>query len=90
MTCVACLRFVNDPARIEALVPGLTAMGSARASVRGDDGICLEHDRIVNARDVCDRFTLAEPGSARGSDRRPGDAGQSGSAPTLTSSLPKF
>jgi hypothetical protein len=55
-TCGGCSHFVDDPARIEALIPGLTAMGSARASVRGDDGICGMHDRIVTARDWCDRF----------------------------------
>jgi hypothetical protein len=55
-TCGGCGHFVDDPARIEALIPGLTAMGSARASVRGDDGICGVHDRIVTARDWCDRF----------------------------------
>ena len=43
--------------RIEALVPGLSVMGSARASVRGDDGLCLALDRIVSGRDHCGRFT---------------------------------
>jgi len=57
MTCAGCAHFVDDPARIEAMVPGLTVMGSAYASVRSDDGICLEHDLIVSARDVCARFS---------------------------------
>jgi len=56
MTCAGCAHFVNDPAQIEALIPGLTAMGSARASVRSDDGICRVHDLIVSARDSCERF----------------------------------
>ncbi len=56
MTCGACRHFEDDPVRIEALIPGLTAMGSARASVRSDDGICGEHDLIVSARDCCGRF----------------------------------
>jgi len=56
MTCVTCRHFEDDPDRIEALLPDLTAMGSARASVRSDDGICSEHDMIVSARDSCGRF----------------------------------
>jgi len=56
MTCHDCANFEDEPARIEALIPGLTAMGSARASVRSDDGVCIERDLIVSARDCCDRF----------------------------------
>ena len=56
MNCGACRHFEDDPARIEALIPGLAVMGSARASVRSDDGICREHDLIVSARDSCERF----------------------------------
>jgi hypothetical protein len=59
-SCRDCRHFINDPAQIEALIPGLTAMGSAWASVRSDDGICAIHDRIVSARDGCDSF-LARP-----------------------------
>jgi hypothetical protein len=55
-TCRDCLHFVNEPARIEAMIPGLATMGSARASVRGDDGICAVHDLIASARDTCGRF----------------------------------
>jgi hypothetical protein len=58
-TCRRCARFIGDAARIEALIPGLTAMGSARASVRSDDGICTTHDIIVTARDTCGMFTPA-------------------------------
>lgn len=57
MTCGLCAHFVDDPALIEALIPDLPTMGSARASVRGDDGVCAVHDRIVTARDGCDRFS---------------------------------
>jgi hypothetical protein len=57
MTCADCAHFINEPARIEALIPGLNAMGSAWASVRADDGICAVHDLMVSARDSCDRFT---------------------------------
>jgi hypothetical protein len=57
MTCGHCIHFIHDPARIEAMIPGLTAMGSARASVRADDGVCARHDLIVTARDCCDWFS---------------------------------
>ena len=61
-TCGDCVHFENDPARIEAMIPGLTTMGSARASVRADDGICGVHDRIVTPRDGCGQFALkADP-----------------------------
>jgi hypothetical protein len=56
MTCRDCVHFVNDAARIEAMVPALTSMGSARASVRADDGICAVYDLVVTARDCCGRF----------------------------------
>jgi hypothetical protein len=63
--CRDCAHFVHEPALIEALIPGLTAMGSARASVRANDGICGVHDLIVTARDSCGRFEsrpTADPG----------------------------
>lgn len=59
--CADCMHFVNAPARIEAMIPGLTTMGSARASVRGEDGICIALDLIVSGRDTCGRFTFASP-----------------------------
>ena len=57
MTCGACRHFIDDPNRFEAMIPGLTSMGSARASVHGDDGICDARDLIVSARDGCGRFS---------------------------------
>jgi len=69
MGCDGCRYFENDPTRIEALIPGLTVMGSARASVRGDDGICNVHDRIVTARDWCERYRARE--GSRGTGLRP-------------------
>ena len=56
MSCRDCTRFVNEPKQIEAMLPGLAVLGSARASVRGDDGICTEHDRVVSADDECEKF----------------------------------
>jgi hypothetical protein len=57
MTCARCAHFIDQPAQIEALIPGLTAMGSARASVRSDDGICAVHECVVWARDLCGEFS---------------------------------
>jgi hypothetical protein len=57
MTCRDCQHFVSEPNGIEAMIPGLTVMGSARASVRSDDGICTAHDVMVSARYCCDRFS---------------------------------
>jgi hypothetical protein len=57
MTCRACRHFENEPSRLEAMIPGLTAMGSAHASVRADDGICMVLDRMMTARDSCSRFS---------------------------------
>jgi hypothetical protein len=54
--CVACRHFRNDPAQIERLCPGLTAMGSGYASTRAQDGICLRHDFYVLASDRCGDF----------------------------------
>jgi hypothetical protein len=57
MNCNGCVHFIDEPAGFEALIPGLRCMGSARASVRADDGICAVHDLIVSARDSCARFS---------------------------------
>jgi hypothetical protein len=57
MNCGDCTQFVNDPAQIEAMVPGLTTLGSAHASVRADDGICRLLDFILTAQDGCGRFS---------------------------------
>jgi hypothetical protein len=69
MTCGGCIQFVNEPREIEAMIPGLTAMGSARASVFSDGGICRLHDLIVSARDGCGRFSprgvVLTPASSR-------------------------
>jgi hypothetical protein len=51
--CGSCLHFRNDPAFLEASLPGLTVMGSGYASVVADDGICARHDRYLGARSSC-------------------------------------
>jgi hypothetical protein len=55
--CGNCGYFRNDRAYLEAAIPGLTSMSSGDASVRADDGVCLRHDRYLNARATCAEFT---------------------------------
>ncbi len=63
--CVTCLHFCDDPARLEAELPGLAALSSAHASVRGRDGLCLQHHRMINGRRRCTAFAArAGDGSA--------------------------
>ena len=47
-TCQHCAHFVDDPAAIEAEIPGLTSFGSAYSSARGHAGICQELDRFMD------------------------------------------
>jgi hypothetical protein len=41
---------------MEAAIPGLASFGSGWASVSGDDGLCLRHDRHVGVRNFCAEF----------------------------------
>lgn len=59
--CGACAHFRNDPAYLEAVFTGLTSLGSAHASVRADDGLCLRHDRCRSAHYGCADFTKRRP-----------------------------
>lgn len=54
--CGGCAWFADEPAHLEAVLTGLCSMGSAYASVRGDDGLCTLHGRLVSARATCPRF----------------------------------
>ena len=54
--CGSCRHFRNDPAYLEAAIPGLSSLSSGAASVRADDGLCLAHDRYLSARASCPRF----------------------------------
>jgi hypothetical protein len=58
--CQDCVHFQNDPAYIEEVYPGLTAMSSGFASVRDRDGICGYHQLYLSARDTCQNFTPRE------------------------------
>lgn len=55
--CRGCAHFCNDGVELERAVAGLASLSSAYASVRGDDGLCLEHDRLVGVRFGCSSFT---------------------------------
>jgi hypothetical protein len=48
LTCGQCANFVDDPARVEEAFPGVTILGSAYSSVRGDAGICRVFERFMN------------------------------------------
>ena len=64
--CGDCVHFRNDPAYLEAAMPGLSSLSSAYGSVRADDGICLRHDRYLSARAGCaDFFARLEPVAIR-------------------------
>jgi hypothetical protein len=57
--CGSCGNFRNDPAYLEAVIPGLASLSSGDASVRADDGLCLRHERYSSARASCADFTPA-------------------------------
>jgi hypothetical protein len=62
--CLNCRHFRNDPRYLESVFKGMTILGSAYASVRSNDGICLLHDRYLSADACCDSFQSAERFSA--------------------------
>ena len=59
--CGVCVHFRNDPAYLEAAIPGLSSLSSGDASVRAEDGLCLRHDRYLGVRAVCGDFAAAGP-----------------------------
>lgn len=62
--CRPCAHFCNDPARLERELPGMTALCSAAASVRAEDGLCLRHGLITNGRRRCPAFTSVDPAAS--------------------------
>jgi hypothetical protein len=60
-TCLSCRHFRNAPRYLETVYKGLTSLSSAYASVRKDDGICLERDLYLSASAWCERHTPREP-----------------------------
>ena len=59
-SCRTCAHFRNDPAYLEAAFAGLASLSSAYGSVRGEDGLCLRHDRYLGAQSWCGDFTARE------------------------------
>jgi hypothetical protein len=57
--CGACAHFRNDPDYLEAVFGGLASLSSAYASVRGEDGVCLLHERYLGADAWCRDFVGA-------------------------------
>jgi len=54
--CFGCVHFCDDAMRIEVELPGLSALSSGHASVRGQDGFCVQHERLINGRRRCPSF----------------------------------
>jgi hypothetical protein len=54
--CLRCIHFRNSPEFLESLYKGLTTLGSARGSVRCEDGICVLKGLYLAASQHCDRF----------------------------------
>src|SRR5205823_1280694 len=54
--CGACAHFRNEPEYLEAAFAGLASLSSAYGSVRGEDGLCLLHDRYLGAHCSCADF----------------------------------
>jgi hypothetical protein len=64
--CQQCAHFQDDPAFIEEVYPGLTAMSSGFASVRDRDGFCDLHQLYLSARDSCPYFAPRMAPAGRG------------------------
>lgn len=54
--CQQCAYFMNDPAQIEKIYPGLSVLSSGYASVRYQDGVCEYNKLYLSARDSCPHF----------------------------------
>ena len=63
--CLDCRHFCNDPAVIERAFPGLTAMGSAYADVRANDGLCARHGIYLALTNGCAGFEVERDLRAR-------------------------
>jgi hypothetical protein len=47
-TCRSCAHFDDDPAHLEAEIPGILVFGSAYSSARGHAGMCRKLDRFLD------------------------------------------
>ena len=72
LTCQHCANFNDDPAFIEAEIPGLTSFGSAYSSARGHAGICDAFDRFMDPvlAENCSSFAPRAPKSEERTTRR--------------------
>jgi hypothetical protein len=59
--CLHCRHFRNAPRYLESVYKGLTSLSSAYASVRKDDGICVERDLYLSASAYCERYAARDP-----------------------------
>ncbi|MGA2189185.1 MAG: hypothetical protein ABSH33_11660 [Steroidobacteraceae bacterium] len=57
--CRSCVHFNGSAGEIERAFPGLLSLGSAHASVRALDGLCMLLGRYVSACSVCARHSAA-------------------------------
>ena len=53
--CGNCRAFCNAAAYLEQQLPGLHSLSSGYGAVRGDDGLCAVHGRLVSAQAHCAR-----------------------------------
>lgn len=64
--CGGCQHFETNPHRIERMLPNLSVLGSAHASVAAGDGICVLHDTYQSDRFGCEHWMATARGPARG------------------------
>ncbi len=55
-TCEDCLYFEDNPKAIEVAFPGMTMLGSAYSSSRGDAGICVHRGLFLVPVEGCKDF----------------------------------
>jgi len=60
-SCLSCRHFRNSPRYLETVYKGLSSLSSAYASVRKDDGVCLERDLYLSASAWCERHSPRPP-----------------------------
>ena len=58
--CGTCSFFEDRPDEIERQLPALASLSSAYAATRGDDGLCLKHDRHVAETSCCGAYLPAK------------------------------
>ncbi|MDA8172656.1 MAG: hypothetical protein M0033_09785 [Nitrospiraceae bacterium] len=58
--CFGCRHFVNNPRLIESSIPGLNALSSAFASVRGEAGLCSRLNLFLSPTTKCSYFESDE------------------------------